>query len=377
MNRVLLAFAALFFCAAPLLASAQIVGDCSSEPTLADRDDIVYCESMEEDSWWADNGYVRDGGLPPTPVAYAEQLQHTSIISGPECLSGKCLKVDTPLGNSGSLSIHWPLAAANLEPEELYMRYYFKIGPDWTAGSCDASGPVWPPGGKFWGLGDVRDNLDPGGQCGNGGAEGDGINCWSARGLFTGCTVLDGVNTCAATPGAKLRLGSYLYTPDNGTSHGANGIWDGIAERATLADDYSTACRRDNEDNRDPQCYCDATNNVYCGIGTGGQLVAERWYAIEMYIKMNTPGVADGIIRGWVDDVLSYEKTNVLFRKPGHDNLHVRAAWLNTYKGGVDGNCEDSELYYDQMVIATERIGGMDAGPRPNPPIDVSAVPSQ
>jgi len=347
-------------------AFAAPLGDCSFESTaLAERPDVVFCEPLESDSWWADNDYVGDGGLPPSPSVTSAQMSYTSVIEGADCRQGKCLKVDTPLGVTRSLNIHWPLSNANLEPEELYMRYYFKVGQNWTANACnDAGENVWPPGGKFWGVADTRINNDPGGQCGNGGAGSDGINCWSARGVFEGCNELDGVSTCNLTPDARVRVGSYLYVPENGTTHGANALWDGIAERNNLGADYTSSCRRDREGtNRTDSCYCQSENNMYCGIGTGGQLVTERY----------------GIVRGWIDDELAYEKTNVRFRYEGHNNLHVRTIWLNTYKGGVEGNCENAELYYDQMVVATERIGGLDGAPdtdRPNPPTGLSTQPN-
>jgi hypothetical protein len=79
---------------------------------------------------------------------------------------------------------------------------------------------------------------------------------------------------------------------------------------------------------------------------------------------MNTPGRADGVIRGWVDGKLAYQKTNMIFRIPGHENLHVRTAWLDVYKGGVYGNCNDSEIWLDQMVLATDSpIGPLKASP--------------
>jgi hypothetical protein len=352
------------------------LGDCSREPNLAGRDDIVMCEPWETESWWSDHGYVESGGIESVGPVSADQMTLSSIISA-DCLSGQCLQLEAREGNSRSLSIHWPLAAAGLEPQELYFRYYFKIGADWTPQQCDASGAtVFPPGGKFPGFADARGTADPVGQCGNGGNSSDGINCWSARGVFHGCeggyTAADGFpfeNTCDATPGARTRIGTYLYTPNNDATHGANALWDNVAERNTMGDDFSSACRRTDPENPDPECYCQATNNLYCGIGTGGQLVTGRWYAVETYVKMNTPGIDDGIIRGWIDDELAYEKTNVLFRLPGHDNLHVRTLWLDVYKGGSGGNCEDSFLYYDQMVIATRRIGGI--GPKPRPPTNL------
>jgi hypothetical protein len=73
---------------------------------------------------------------------------------------------------------------------------------------------------------------------------------------------------------------------------------------------------------------------------------------------MNTPDQANGIVRGWVDGVLSYDKTNMIFRLSGHDNLHIRTIWLDLYKGGTKGNCVTSEVYLDQMVATTESRPG-------------------
>jgi hypothetical protein len=69
---------------------------------------------------------------------------------------------------------------------------------------------------------------------------------------------------------------------------------------------------------------------------------------------MNTPGKADGIIRGWVDGHLAYQKTNMVFRLPGHHNLHVRQLWLDVYKGGLYGGCRDGSLWLDQLVLARD-----------------------
>jgi hypothetical protein len=71
-----------------------------------------------------------------------------------------------------------------------------------------------------------------------------------------------------------------------------------------------------------------------------------------MHVKMNTPGQADEIIEGKVDGVLSYRKTNMIFRLPGHDSLHVRTVWLDVFKGGGVGNLNDQQVYLDQLVVA-------------------------
>ena len=62
--------------------------------------------------------------------------------------------------------------------------------------------------------------------------------------------------------------------------------------------------------------------------------------------SINIPSQEDGIIRGWVNGSLSYEKTNMIWRNPGHDNLHVRTMWLNVHKSGnvPNGNCTDMNI---------------------------------
>lgn len=354
--------------------NADPLGDCSSEPDLAGRSDVVMCEPFERSDWWSAHGYVGDGGLPPFPDIEPSAMSLTAI-SNDECFDGSCLAVTTPQGTKNSLSIYWPLSNAGLEPEELYFRYYFKIGDNWTPEACYPDGtPNWPPEGKFPGIADTRTGGDPGGQCGNGGNQPNGLDCWSARGVFTSC--VDGLssngfqydNTCAGANNGVARIGSYMYVPDNGTSHGANAIWDHFAERNTMGDDFSSSCRRTDPDNPDSACYCNAENNFYCGVGDSGGLERYRWYAIETYVRMNTPGQSDGILRGWVDDKLAYEKTNVRFRDVGHDNLHARLIWLNIYKGGSQGNCENGQLFYDNMVVAQQRIGASNIV-RPSAPV--------
>jgi hypothetical protein len=236
-------------------------------------------------------------------------------------------------GETRALMVHWPLARAGLAPEELYLRYYLKLGPTFNVYSGDATGKIVGQGGKLPGLADVRTTGDPGGQCGNGSEAGDGINCWSMRADFYHCYSSDG-SVCRSKPGASMRFGSYLYYYNQPSGTGDQASWDATPSGFSLV-----GCQR-------------TPNNTDCGIGEGGVLLNDRWYRIEMHVKMNTPGQADGIIEGKVDGVLSYRKTNMIFRIPGHDNLHVRTIWLDVFKGGVVGNLNDQQVYLDQMVVA-------------------------
>ena len=202
-------------------------------------------------------------------------------------------------------------------------------------------------GGKFPGLADERIYSDAVGQCGNGGDVADGINCWSMRANFQGC-VTGGRPACEehGMPNASTRFGSYLYIKDQelATSTGLAGHWDSHPWHQFTTG--GGTC----EDN---------PLNVFCGKGTAGMLENGRWYEVEMFVQMNNPTPqnpekTDGIIRGWVDGVLAYEKTNAVFRIEGHDNLHVRTVWLDVFKGGPYGSCYDHEIHIDQLVVSLD-----------------------
>lgn len=327
--------------------TALPLGNCSSETSLGGRTDIVMCEPWETTTWWQ-NGFVDSARNPATSTT----VQRTSIVSS-GCISGSCLKADMLEGETTAVSVKWPLSNAGLAPEELYLRYYIKLGPNWNPLQC-SGGTVVGRGGKFPGLADERIPSDPVGQCGNGGDPGDGINCWTMRSNFADCNA-GGKQSCAlnGVPNATMRFGSYLYfigqTDPGGSYTGLPGHWDSY-----LWDQWPVGGGT-----------CQVTpTNLYCGIGNRGMFENNKWYLVEMYVKMNTPGQANGIIRGWVDGILSYQKTNMIFRLLGHNNLHVRNMWFDVYKGGVNGNCVNSEVYFDQMVMATgAQIGPWQGNP--------------
>lgn len=333
------------------LSNAAPLGDCSAETSLDGRSDVVFCEPWEDSNWWQ-NGYLRVPRVVDPLPAIAEDVSRVSVVSD-NCVSGNCLKVDMPQFVSGSLNLSWPLSDAGLEPEQLYLRYYIKLGPDFDPNQCRSDGSYAGQGGKFPGLADRRTSTDSFGNCGNGGELGDGINCWTMRADFLNCNSGDG-NACSTKPNATMRFGSYLYFYDQRTSTGSHGLWD--------SDDWYQSGGGS----------CATTpNDVYCGLGDGGVFENDRWYLVEMFVKMNTPDIADGVIRGWVDGTLSYEKTNMIWRLSGHDNLHVRHVWLDVYKGGVNGNCVASEIYLDQMVLSTDQMVGPINVVRPSAPTNL------
>ncbi|HEY1173624.1 MAG TPA: hypothetical protein VGH19_19825 [Verrucomicrobiae bacterium] len=153
-------------------------------------------------------------------------------------------------------------------------------------------------GGKFPGVGGTY------GKAGWGGRPVNGTDGWSARGLF------------ASRREGKLPIGFYCYHMDMKGQYGSEWIWD-----------------------KDKLGYLE--NN--------------RWYCIEQYVKLNTVGKADGILRGWVDGKLAFEKTDIRMRAV--DTLKVEMVWLNVYYGGTWTAKADYHVYIDEMVISREPIG--------------------
>jgi hypothetical protein len=202
------------------------------------------------------------------------------------------------------------------------MRYYLKLGPMFHNENCrlvNGKIVVEDQGGKLPGLADPRTSDDPGGQCGNGNQTADGIHCWTHRTGFRDCgqTARD-ARVCRTVKGAATRYHGYIYFDGQQPYTGNPAYWDRGAWNQFTG--------------RGGRCATEPAN-LYCGVGANlGVLIRERWYALEHFIGMNTPGQANGVIRGRVDGQLADQKTNMILRVPGHDNLHIRSAWLNAYK---------------------------------------------
>lgn len=160
----------------------------------------------------------------------------------------------------------------------------------------------WDPaqGGKLPGISGTY------GRAGWGGRPVNGRDGWSARGQFKGRT------------GGKTPIGYYCYHMDMKGQYGSAWIW----ERNRL-----------------------------------GYLESNRWYCVEQYARMNTPGRADGVLRGWVDGRLAFEKTDVRMRAVA--DLRIEKVWVNVYHGGTWSAESDDHLYIDNVVIARKYIGPM------------------
>ncbi len=158
----------------------------------------------------------------------------------------------------------------------------------------------WNPerGGKFPGIAGTY------GRAGWGGRPVDGTDGWSARGLFGGQK--DGI-----TP-----VGFYVYHAKMNGKYGDNWFW---------------------------------SLNDFEGLENN------RWYCIEQFVQMNTPGKDNGVLKAWVDDELVFEKSDVRMRETA--SLKIENVWINLYYGGSWTSKDDQHLYIDDVAISKERIG--------------------
>lgn len=213
-------------------------------------------------------------------------------------LQGKALRSRIAKGSTTALNTLFKFdAQTGDEPEEIYFRYHLRLADDWNQ---------TVQGGKLPGISGTY------GRAGWGGRKSNGRNGWSARGLFKQ-TVPPGNPLAGRTP-----IGFYCYHADMKSSYGTNWVW--------------------NKDYR-------------------GYLETNRWYAIEQYCRLNTPGESNGILRAWVDGQLAFEKTDVRFRLT--DELRIEQVWLNVYHGGTIPSPHDQHLFIDNVVIAKSYVGPM------------------
>lgn len=200
------------------------------------------------------------------------------------------------------------------QTDELYVRIYLYLGETWGENILNESGKR--PGGISGTQSDYSYAAGWGGRTTN------GANGWSTRGGYFrqvpyGNNPLEGY-----TP-----LASYIYHADQTGGYGDSVSWD---------------------------------------ISPNGLIKKGRWYCIEQQVKMNTrdgnnikgsSGAKDGILRGWVDGRLVFERTNLRFTDM--DYINIDTADFGLYFGGFGNTPYDQHMAIDNIIIAKSYIGPM------------------
>lgn len=217
-------------------------------------------------------------------------------------------------------------------PTELYFRYYLKLKAGYQ---CAVEGKKLPGlagrYGKWVGTSDTFGYYNP--TAGNGGSP--------TKGTYS---MTDGFS------GWSMRHHAYSAPTET-----TNPLWSLIplnyyAYHAAMTGYYGDFWRWGNKD----------TGYV--------NIEMDRWYCLEHYVKVNDvaapfdslgngTGVANGVVRGWIDGVLVFEKTDAVLRK--NRAIKVDEVWLDHYHGGTTPAEAEHPLQMAALVVAKSYIGPM------------------
>jgi hypothetical protein len=102
--------------------------------------------------------------------------------------------------------------------------------------------------------------------------------------------------------------------------------------------------------------------NFTQNIGTPVRFQSDRWYCIEVFVKLNAPGIADGELAAWIDGELKLSYNGRAFRgetpeAPAPSTATIQAFGLTGYYGGITPVLQPQTSWQDDVVASLERIG--------------------
>jgi hypothetical protein len=123
--------------------------------------------------------------------------------------------------------------------------------------------------------------------------------------------------------------------------------------------------------------YNDFNNMTWLGKKNGPfQMYAAdnrgKWTCVEVRMKLNTPGLSDGVLAFSVNGQSQAQATNLNFRG-SYTTYGINAILMESFIGG-SGAPQNQARWFDNFVVSTQPIGCAGAAPvKPNPPTNVKA----
>src|SRR5438874_495228 len=104
------------------------------------------------------------------------------------------------------------------------------------------------------------------------------------------------------------------------------------------------------------------SENFYQNRGAPVVFGGDRWYCVEMFVKLNTPGAADGEIAAWIDGDLKLQYAGREFRgsspiDPAPSSAQIQAVGASGYYGGVSPVPQLQFSWQDDVVVSNQPIG--------------------
>ncbi len=72
---------------------------------------------------------------------------------------------------------------------------------------------------------------------------------------------------------------------------------------------------------------------------------------------MNTPGVRNGVLQGWVNGTPVFSRRDLAFRRVGEEYMHIQDFWFLAYYGGNATSPVANEVHFDSLALSSQRIG--------------------
>ena len=113
--------------------------------------------------------------------------------------------------------------------------------------------------------------------------------------------------------------------------------------------------------------YNDFSNLRWLGNRTGTtpiftSVASNKWYCVEAHVRLNTPGLANGVFEFWIDNHLEATRSDLNWVGTWQ-NYGINAVFFENYwNAGAPG---ERIRYFDNIVIATQRIGCLSNAPIP------------
>jgi len=81
---------------------------------------------------------------------------------------------------------------------------------------------------------------------------------------------------------------------------------------------------------------------------------ADTWYCIEAHVRLNDPGLSNGVQEFWINGHLEARRTDLNF-VGSYTAYGINAVFIENYWNA--GSPKEQERYFDNLVVSTERIG--------------------
>jgi len=100
-------------------------------------------------------------------------------------------------------------------------------------------------------------------------------------------------------------------------------------------------------------------NKVYYSNKTFIPINTDTWYKVSWYVKLNTSGVSNGIVRIWVNDTLTTEATDMNLRGGSFGTRKFYMTDLLPIFGGINNETKASAdyFYFDRAIVSTTPTG--------------------